>query len=129
MAAPAETAVIRVRDLVTRFGSQVVHDGLSFEVRPNEIMGIVGVSGTGRSVLLRTILGLRRPQAGTVEVYGRDIEQVTPPERLAMVKSYGVTFQNGALISSLTVAQNIQLPLRESYSMSEDALDELVQLK
>src|ERR1700761_1903772 len=92
--------IIRVRGLVTRFGSQVVHDGLSFEVRPNEIMGIVGGSGTGKSVLLRTILGLRRPQAGTVEVYGRDIEQVTAPERLAMVKSYGVTFQNGALISS-----------------------------
>jgi phospholipid/cholesterol/gamma-HCH transport system ATP-binding protein len=128
MAAPAETAVIRVRDLVTRFGSQVVHDGLSFEVRPNEIMGIVGGSGTGKSVLLRTILGLRRPQAGTVEVYGRDIVELAPPERLAMVKSYGVTFQNGALISSLTVAQNIQLPLRESYSMSEDVLDELVQL-
>jgi phospholipid/cholesterol/gamma-HCH transport system ATP-binding protein len=127
-AAAAEAPIIRVRGLVTRFGSQVVHDGLSFEVRPNEIMGIVGGSGTGKSVLLRTILGLRRPQAGTVEVYGRDIEQVTAPERLAMVKSYGVTFQNGALISSLTVAQNIQLPLRESYAMSEDVLDELVQL-
>jgi phospholipid/cholesterol/gamma-HCH transport system ATP-binding protein len=124
----AETPIIRVRGLVTRFGSQVVHDGLNFEVRPHEIMGIVGGSGTGKSVLLRTILGLRRPQAGIVEVYGRDIEQLTPQERLAMVKSYGVTFQNGALISSLTVARNIQLPLRESYSMPEDALDELVQL-
>jgi phospholipid/cholesterol/gamma-HCH transport system ATP-binding protein len=127
-AGAAATPIIRVRGLVSRFGSQVVHDGLAFEVRPNEIMGIVGGSGTGKSVLLRTILGLRRPQAGTVEVYGRDIEQVTPPERLVMVKSYGVTFQNGALISSLTVAQNIQLPLRESYSMTEDVLDELVQL-
>jgi phospholipid/cholesterol/gamma-HCH transport system ATP-binding protein len=124
----AESPIIRVRGLVSRFGAQIVHDGLSFEVRPNEIMGIVGGSGTGKSVLLRTILGLRRPQAGTIEVYGRNIDELTPPERLAMVKSYGVTFQNGALISSLTVGENIQLPLRESYSMPEDVLDELVQL-
>jgi phospholipid/cholesterol/gamma-HCH transport system ATP-binding protein len=123
-----DTPIIRVRGLVNRFGKQIVHDGLNLEVRRNEIMGIVGGSGAGKSVLLRSILGLRRPQAGTVEVYGRDIEQLTPAERLAMVKSYGVTFQNGALISSLTVAQNIQLPLRESYSIQEDALDELVQL-
>jgi phospholipid/cholesterol/gamma-HCH transport system ATP-binding protein len=120
--------IVRVQGLVSRFGAQVVHNGLSLEVRPNEIMGIVGGSGTGKSVLLRTILGLRRPQAGTVEVYGRDIQSLTAEERLAMSRSYGVTFQNGALISSLTVAQNIQLPLRESYPMPEDALDELVQL-
>src|ERR1700677_3807169 len=124
----AETPIIRVRGLVNRFGRQIVHDGLNLEVRANEIMGIVGGSGTGKSVLLRSILGLRQPQAGTVEVYGRNIDRLTPAERLAMVKSYGVTFQNGALISSLTVAQNIQLPLRESYPMSEDVLDELVQL-
>jgi phospholipid/cholesterol/gamma-HCH transport system ATP-binding protein len=128
MDASTETPIIRVQHLVSRFGAQVVHDGLSLEVQPNEIMGIVGGSGTGKSVLLRTILGLRRPQAGTVEVYGRDIQHLSPPERLAMARSYGVTFQNGALISSLSVAQNIQLPLRESYSFSEYALDELVQL-
>jgi len=124
----AEAPIIRVRGLVNRFGRQIVHDGLNIEVRANEIMGIVGGSGTGKSVLLRSMLGLRRPQAGTIEVYGRNIDELTPAERLAMVKSYGVTFQNGALISSLTVAQNIQLPLREAYSMSEDALYELVQL-
>jgi phospholipid/cholesterol/gamma-HCH transport system ATP-binding protein len=128
MGEPIEPPIIRVQGLVSRFGTQVVHDGLSFEVRPNEIMGIVGGSGAGKSVLLRTILGLRRPQAGIVEVYGRDIQHLSPPERLAMSRSYGVTFQNGALISSLSVAQNIQLPLREAYSMAEDALDELVQL-
>ena len=127
--ASAETdPVIRVQGLVTRFGTQVVHDGLSLEVRRNEIMGIVGGSGAGKSVLLRAILGLRRPQAGTIEIFGRDIEGLSAPERLAMVKDYGVTFQNGALISSLTVAQNIQLPLRESYDLAEDSLDDLVQL-
>ncbi len=126
---PAAVApVIRVHGIVSRFGRQLVHDGLDMQVRPNEIFGVVGGSGTGKSVLLRTILGLRQPQAGTVEVYGRDIHRLSGPERLAMVRSYGVTFQNGALISSLTVAQNIQLPLRESFSMPEEVLDELVEL-
>src|SRR5580704_17963469 len=104
MVSPTESAagdseIIRVEGLVTRFGKQVVHDGLAFEVRPNEIMGIVGGSGTGKSVLLRTILGLRQPQAGTVEIYGRNIAELTAAERLAMMRSYGVTFQNGALVS------------------------------
>ncbi len=120
--------IVRVRGLVNRFGAQIVHDGLDMEVRPNEIFGVVGGSGAGKTVLLRTILGLRQPQGGSVEMYGRDVERLTRPERLAMVQSYGVTFQNGALISSLTVAQNIQLPLREYFSMPEDALDELAQL-
>jgi phospholipid/cholesterol/gamma-HCH transport system ATP-binding protein len=120
--------VVRVRGLVNRFGTQVVHNGLSFEVRRNEIMGIVGGSGAGKSVLLRTILGLREPQAGTVEVFGRNVHELSPAERLAMTRAYGVTFQSGALISSLSVAENIQLPLREAYSLEESVLDDLVQL-
>jgi phospholipid/cholesterol/gamma-HCH transport system ATP-binding protein len=120
--------VVRVEGLVSRFGNQVVHDGLSFEVRPNEIFGLVGGSGTGKSVLLRTILGLRQPQGGSVEVYGKDIHRLTARERLEMVQSWGVTFQNGALISSLTVAQNIQLPLREYHAFPEEALAELAEL-
>jgi phospholipid/cholesterol/gamma-HCH transport system ATP-binding protein len=120
--------IVRVRGLLSRFGAQVVHDGLDLEVLPNEIFGVVGGSGTGKTVLLRTILGLRQPQGGTVEVYGRDIQHLSGPERLAMVHSYGVTFQRGALISSLSIAQNIQLPLREYYSMSEEVLDELAEL-
>jgi len=128
MDATLDVPVIRVTGLVNRFDGQVVHNGLSFEVRSNEIMGVVGGSGTGKTVLLRTILGLRRPQAGKVELLGHDIEHLSVAERIALSRSYGVAFQSGALISSLTVAQNIQLPLREAYSMSEDALDELVQL-
>src|SRR5580693_6296906 len=123
-----EELVVRVRGLVNRFGAQVVHNGLSFEVRRNEIMGIVGGSGAGKSVLLRTILGLREPQAGTVEVFGRNIHQLSAAQRLAMTRAYGVTFQSGALISSLSVAENIQLPLREAYSLEEGVLDDLVQL-
>jgi phospholipid/cholesterol/gamma-HCH transport system ATP-binding protein len=132
MAAPEASAgaapVVRVRGLVSRFGHQVVHDGLDMEVRANEIFGIVGGSGTGKSVLLHTILGLRKPAAGSIEMYGRDVRRMTAADRSALVQSYGVTFQNGALISSLTVAQNIQLPLREYHRTSEKALDELAEL-
>jgi phospholipid/cholesterol/gamma-HCH transport system ATP-binding protein len=128
MDSTAVVPVIRVTGLVSRFGAQLVHDGLSFEVRPNEIMGVVGGSGTGKTVLLRTILGLRQPEAGSVELFGHDIHRLSIEERIALSRSYGVAFQSGALISSLSVAENIQLPLREAHSMSEDALDELVQL-
>jgi phospholipid/cholesterol/gamma-HCH transport system ATP-binding protein len=128
MSDASATPVIRVQGLVSRFGSQVVHDGLDLEVRPNEIFGIVGGSGTGKSVLLRTILGLRAPDAGSVELYGKAWQSLEAAERSALVRSYGVTFQNGALISSLSVAQNIQLPLREYYPASEKTLDALAEL-
>ena len=120
--------VIQVRGLVNRFGTQVVHDGLDMEVRDGEIFGVVGGSGAGKSVLLRSILGLRRPDAGTVELYGRDVQSLAARDRSTLVQTYGVTFQNGALISSLTVAQNIQLPLREHYALSEKALLSLADL-
>ena len=124
----AAISVVRVHGLVSRFGAQVVHDGLDMEVRSNEVFGVVGGSGTGKSVLLRTILGLRRPDAGTVELYGKDVQELAAADRSALVQSYGVTFQNGALISSLTVAQNVQLPLREYHPMSEETLNELAEL-
>jgi phospholipid/cholesterol/gamma-HCH transport system ATP-binding protein len=128
MADPAEIPVIRVRGLRNRFGRQVVHDGLDMEVRNNEIFGVVGGSGAGKSVLLRSILGLRKPDSGSVELYGRDVRTLAASDRDTLVQSYGVTFQNGALISSLSVAQNIQLPLREHYSLSEKTLDELAEM-
>jgi len=125
MSNETSSPIIRVHGLVNRFGAQVVHNGLDMEVRPGEIFGIVGGSGSGKSVLLRTILGLRRPDAGTVEMCGQDMLRLSRARRAALVRNYGVTFQNGALISSLTVAQNIQLPLREYFSFSEDTLNEL----
>jgi phospholipid/cholesterol/gamma-HCH transport system ATP-binding protein len=125
---PNFNPVIRVRGLQNRFGTQVVHDGLDMEVRQQEIFGVVGGSGAGKSVLLRSILGLRRPNGGVVELYGRDVESLAASDRSSLVQSYGVTFQNGALISSLTVAQNVQLPLREHYSLSESTLDELAEM-
>jgi phospholipid/cholesterol/gamma-HCH transport system ATP-binding protein len=128
MPADAPTPIIRVRGLVNRFGKQVVHSGLDMEVRPQEIFGIVGGSGSGKTVLLRTILGLQLPAAGTVELYGRDLHRMDRPERLEMMKNYGVTFQHGALISSLSVAENIQLPLREHLKLTEPQLAALAEL-
>jgi phospholipid/cholesterol/gamma-HCH transport system ATP-binding protein len=128
MSEASATPVVRVRGLTSRFGAQVVHDGLDMDVAPGEIFGVVGGSGSGKTVLLRTILGLREPDGGTVELYGKDVQQMAAADRNALVQSYGVTFQSGALISSLTVAQNIQLPLREYLPASERTFDELAEL-
>jgi phospholipid/cholesterol/gamma-HCH transport system ATP-binding protein len=128
MSEASPTPVVRVRGLVSRYGAQVVHDGLDMDVGPGEIFGVVGGSGSGKTVLLRTILGLREPDRGTVELYGKNVQQMAVADRNALVQSYGVTFQSGALISSLTVAQNIQLPLREYLPASERTYDELADL-
>ena len=120
---------VRVTGLVNRFGQQLVHDGLDMDVRRGEVFGIVGGSGSGKSVLLRSILGLHHPQAGRVEIDGVDLT-VLHGDALRQVKHrYGVTFQNGALFSSLTVAQNIQLPILETHRPSQDVLDGLAELK
>jgi phospholipid/cholesterol/gamma-HCH transport system ATP-binding protein len=123
------TPIISVRSLVNRFGSQVVHDGLDLDVFEGEVLGIVGGSGSGKSVLLRTMLGLQRPTAGSVHVEGKDITKMTEAELLAVKRRYGVTFQHGALFTSLTVAENIQLPIREYFDASDAALDSLAQLR
>ena len=102
--------VIRVRDVVNRFGTQLVHDGVSFDVHAGEIFGIVGGSGSGKSVLLRTMLGLHRPNSGTVEVEGRDITSMGERELREVKRRYGVTFQHGALFTSLSVMGLIPMP-------------------
>ncbi len=104
---------IEVRGLRTQFGPQVIHDGLDFLVEPGEIMGVVGGSGAGKSVLLRTIIGLIRPAAGRITVLGRDTGRLAAAEARAMQRRWGVLFQDGALFSSLTVEQNIEVPLKE----------------
>ena len=129
MNAVATGSVIEVRGLVNRFGAQLVHDRLDMDVQPGEIFGIVGGSGSGKSVLLRSILGLQRPQAGTVRLHGRDITQISEVDLKTVKADYGVTFQAGALYSSLTVLQNVQLPMVEHYRFSEHALAELAMLK
>jgi phospholipid/cholesterol/gamma-HCH transport system ATP-binding protein len=115
--------------IVNRFGEQVVHDHLDMTVVENEVFGIVGGSGTGKSVLLRTILGLQRPQEGTVRLEGRDITQLSEDELRAVKARYGVTFQMGALFSSLTVMQNVQLPMIEHVHLTARMRDELAMLK
>jgi phospholipid/cholesterol/gamma-HCH transport system ATP-binding protein len=121
--------VLEVRGLVNRFGGQVVHDGLEMDVREDEIFGVVGASGAGKSVLLRSILGLQRPQAGTIRIEGHDITQMSEQQLRAVKARYGVTFQQGALFSALTVLQNVQLPMLEHVRLSEHALQELAMLK
>jgi phospholipid/cholesterol/gamma-HCH transport system ATP-binding protein len=106
---------IRVRGLVNRFGSQTVHEGLDLDVRRGEILGVVGGSGTGKSVLMRSILGLRNPDEGQIEVLGRDARGGDSESRLHIQRNTGVLFQDGALFSSLTVGENVQVPLKEHH--------------
>ena len=104
-------ALLEVRGIVNRFGTQTVHRGLDMQVQAGEVFGIVGGSGAGKSVLLRTILGLHRPNAGQVLFMGHDLAQMNPEELRHLKTNYGVTFQEGALFTSLTVRENVQLPM------------------
>jgi phospholipid/cholesterol/gamma-HCH transport system ATP-binding protein len=121
--------VIRVRGLATRFGAQTVHDGLDLDVRRGEVLGVVGGSGSGKSVLLRTVIGLKRPEAGSIDVLGFDVPRLSEAAARALEQRWGVLFQDGALFSSLTVAQNIEVPLREHLAMPETLMDEIAACK
>ncbi|AKS42865.1 ABC transporter ATP-binding protein [Wenzhouxiangella marina] len=125
MSAPA----IRVRGLVNRFGSQVVHEQLDLDVERGEILGVVGGSGTGKSVLMRAILGLRPPQAGTIEVLGKTVDD-RPGSRGLLRRHSGVLFQDGALFSSLSVLENVEVPLRtQTPDLSPALRRELARIK
>ncbi|WP_109808314.1 ABC transporter ATP-binding protein [Sphingosinithalassobacter portus] len=122
--------IIRVRGLKNSFGNQVVHEDLDLDVRRGEILGVVGGSGTGKSVLMRSIIGLQAPNAGSVEVFGHDMLAGTPGEQTEIRKRWGVLFQGGALFSTLTVAENVQVPLREFYrGFNQQQLDEIASYK
>ena len=121
--------IVEVAGLVNRFGHQIVHEGLDMTVLRGEVFGIVGGSGSGKSVLLRSILGLERPQAGEVKLMGRPLKQLSAGELKTIKAGYGVTFQQGALFSALTVLQNVQLPMLEHLDLDPRALDELALLK
>lgn len=125
----AEPIAIRIRGLRTQFGPQVVHDALDLDVRRGEIMGVVGGSGTGKSVLLRQMLGLMQPAAGRIEVLGHDLAAMNRQAWKNLRARQGVLFQDGALFSSLTVAQNVQAPMRERQPLSPALLRELAALK
>lgn len=122
-------SVIRVRGLVTRFRDQLVHDGLDLDLHRGEVLGVVGGSGSGKSVLLRAIIGLLRPREGQIEVFGRDLAEISDRDRQQLRARQGVLFQHGALFSSLSVCQNIQAPLRERYALSEPLLEQIAGLK
>ena len=124
-----EEPIIRVRGLRNQFGSQVVHENLDLDVKRGEVLGIVGGSGTGKSVLLRSIVGLQRPTAGTVTVLGRTISEMDEEERKRLEQQWGILFQDGALFSALTVAENVQVPYREHLGLPVDLMDELAALK
>jgi len=124
-----EVPAIAVRGLVNAFGTQVVHEGLDLDVRRGEVLGVVGGSGSGKSVLMRSILGLRRPQAGSVRVFGVDALSRVAADRHAVERHTGVLFQGGALFSSLSVLENIALPMQEQLELDPDLLHALCWMK
>jgi phospholipid/cholesterol/gamma-HCH transport system ATP-binding protein len=129
-AAPARReAVLRVRGLKVGFGDKLVMNGLDLDVYRGEVLGFVGASGAGKSVLTRTILGLIPKRAGTIEVYGHDLDGLSHGERDQIEQRWGVLFQQGALFSNLTVKQNVQAPMREHLGISRRLRDELAMLK
>lgn len=129
MATAGQELAVEVRGVVNRFGRQLVHDHLDMEVRRGEVFGLLGSSGSGKSVLLRTILGLHQPQEGSVKLEGVDMTGLRGRALTAAKAHYGVTFQHGALFSALTVRENIQLPMVEHLSLTSRAMDELALLK
>ena len=126
---PVDDAVIRVIGLRTQFGHQVIHDGLDLAVHRGEVLGVVGGSGTGKSVLLKEIIGLIKPAGGRIELFGRDTRGLTDADSRAMATRFGVLFQDGALFSSLMVAQNILVPLREYTDLPHGLMCDIARIK
>lgn len=124
----AAESIIEVRGLVNQFGAQRIHDNLDLDVHRGEVLGVVGGSGTGKSVLLRTIIGLNRPRSGRIKVFGIDALK-HGAEADSLLKRWGVLFQDGALFSSLTVAENISVPMREHTDLPKDVIREIAYLK
>jgi len=122
-------AVIAARGLAVGFAGKLILEDLDIDVRRGEILGVVGGSGTGKSVLLRTIIGLNQRSAGTIRVFGEDTDAMSGDERQKIGRRWGVLFQQGALFSSLTVQQNVAVPLREHMRLSDKLADDLARLK
>jgi phospholipid/cholesterol/gamma-HCH transport system ATP-binding protein len=120
---------IELRGLTARFGTRTIFEDLDLAVRRGEVMGVVGASGTGKSVLLRTIVGLNRPTAGTIEILGETPASLGEAAGRRLDTRLGVLFQDGALFSSLTVAQNVQVPLRENLGLPDELLEDITRLK
>ena len=121
--------IISVRGLAKRFGTKQIWTDLNLDVYRGEILAVVGGSGQGKSVLLRVITGLVEPDAGSINIFGRDVNELDDVETVEMESRWGVLFQDGALFSSLTVLQNIQVPMREHLDLPQAMMDELAYLK
>lgn len=129
-AAPTpDEVVIKIRGLVNAMGGNLIHDNLDLDVRRGEVLGVVGGSGSGKSVLLRSIIGLHKPTDGVIRVFGENISELQGMERRAVQMRWGVLFQEGALFSSQTVEENVQVPLREYTHMSEELMGEIAAIK
>ena len=124
-----ETPLITIRALDNHFGEQIIHQDLDLDVRRGEILGVVGGSGTGKSVLMRSIIGLQTPAAGTIEVLGENMVGREEDEAKNIRRRWGILFQNGALFSTLTVAENVEVPLREYFHFSKTLMDEIASYK
>ncbi|HCU88785.1 MAG TPA: ABC transporter ATP-binding protein [Gammaproteobacteria bacterium] len=122
-------SVIQVEDLITHYGSVKILDGVNLAVNPGEIMIIMGGSGSGKSTLLRHLLGLHVPTSGSIKLLGQDITRVTAAEMHALRTNMGVSFQSGALISSMSVGENVQLPLREHTKLDESTMGIMARMK
>lgn len=130
MAAHRSTApVLEIDGIVTRFGSQTVHDGVSFDVQRGTLVALIGGSGTGKSVLVREVIGLQRPTAGTIRLLGTDVWSAGEEELNRVKRRFGMMFQDGALFSSLNVAQNVAVPLTEHADVPPDLLEPLIHLR
>ncbi len=127
--APDHDVILQVEDVTVAFGDNVVLDKLSLDVRRGEILGFVGGSGQGKSVLLRTVLGLTPKRSGTVRLFGVDLDKLDDAQRMMVDMRVGVLFQHGALFSALTVKENIQVPMREYLDLPKKLMDELAMLK
>lgn len=122
-------AIISVKGLVTNLGGKLIHDQVDLDVRRGEVIAIVGGSGSGKSVLLRSIVGLMRPAAGSIEVFGEDVLGLDENAMRSLQRRWGVLFQDGALFSSQTVAENIQVPLREFTDVPQELMNEIAAIK
>ncbi len=121
--------ILSVRDVTVAFGRNVILENLCLDVRKGEILGFVGASGAGKSVLLRSVLGLNKKQSGTIWLFGQDMDKISDEERVRIDMRLGVLFQHGALFSALTVKENIQVPMREYLDLPNELMDELARLK
>jgi phospholipid/cholesterol/gamma-HCH transport system ATP-binding protein len=126
---PTSDLVVEVRDVHTRFGAAVVHDGVSLSVRRGEIFALAGASGCGKSTLLREMILLHRPQSGSIRVFGREVVGLSDEQALPLRRDWGVMFERGALFGSLTVTENVGLPLREHARLSDLLVDEIAAVK